>query len=257
MIKREFQRAIWVLLVLNVLILGVVVVDWRADQVRQMSGSVQGLASDSVREIMVAPASQSLDAVAPAVLIEPQPSIDASSAAAPQPLAGADVVPSLNVECVLIGPFSAGERAKVVALNTNITASSWVTETLALPQRVADAVSGHRVYVGPAESLNAAYQLRKALRDQGLDSFVMTDGPLAKSVSLGVFSSYGAAKRFVAAAPVAEQAKLAIHSPNQPVVVSYLRLVGENTEWVDALQAEGLMTPAIGRKVCPASMVDS
>ena len=46
MIKRPIQRSVWVLLILNVLVLGVVTLDWRADQVRQMSGSVQGAGID-------------------------------------------------------------------------------------------------------------------------------------------------------------------------------------------------------------------
>ena len=54
MIKRPIQRSVWVLLILNVLVLGVVILDWRADQVRQMSGSVQGSSIDPTREIMVA-----------------------------------------------------------------------------------------------------------------------------------------------------------------------------------------------------------
>lgn len=256
MIKRQFKRTVWILLILNVLILGVVVVDWRADQVRQMSGSVQSLAGDSVREILVAPANQSLAAVSTMAADTQSPS-DAPLAAAPPKVGGADVVPSLNVECVLTGPLSAGERAKIEAFNTSITASSWVTSALAQPQRAADAVSEYRVYAGPTESLNAAYQELKGFRDQGFDSFVITDGPLAKSVSLGVFSSYGAAKRFIAVMPVSEQARLAINSPSQPVAPNYLRLVGAQTEWLCALQAAGLLTSSIGRKACPAGMVGS
>ena len=79
----------------------------------------------------------------------------------------------------------------------------------------------------------------------------MTDGPLAKSVSLGVFSSYGAAERFVKVIPVADQASLAIHSAILSDVISYLQLADAEIDWIEALQEAGLMAPTVSRKSCP------
>ena len=249
MIKRPIQRSVWVLLILNVLVLGVVTLDWRADQVRQMSGSVQGLAIDTTREVTVVRPDQNSDLALKTVLAASEPKIDGSLEAVSAVKAG-NIERSATAECVLIGPFSREEYARIEALKLGIPTSGWMVAGLAEPGRVVDGPLEYRVYAGPAESLSAAYQLLKDFRDQGLDSFVLTDGPLAKSVSLGVFSSFGAAERFVKTIPLADQASVAIYSPGQADVVRYLRLKGASTERVNALQAAGLMRPGVVRKSC-------
>ena len=137
------------------------------------------------------------------------------------------------------------------ALNLDIAASSWLTEGLAEQRRLIAGPEEYRVYAGPAESLNAAYQMLKDFRSQGLDSFVLTNGRLAKSVSLGVFSSYAAAERFVKTVPVAKQASLTIDSPGQADAIRYLRLEGAEADRIPVLQASGLMGPSVLRKSCP------
>jgi hypothetical protein len=249
MIKRPIQRSVWVLLILNVLVLGVVTLDWRADQVRQMSGSVQGAGIDPTREIMVEPPNQNSDSALKTVLAASEPKMDGSFKATSEVKAG-NIELNASAECVLIGPFSQEEYASIEALKLGIPTSGWVVAGLTELRRVVDGPLEYRVYAGPTESLNAAYQLLKDFRDQGLDSFVLTDGPLAKSVSLGVFSSYGAAERFVKTISRAEQASLAIHSPGQADVVRYIRFKGAEIERVNALQATGLLRPGVVRKSC-------
>ena len=251
MIRRPIQRSVWVLLILNVLVLGVVILDWRADQVRQMSGSGEGLFLDSTREIMVARPNQNVDSASKTVQAFLEPPIDESFEAAVLPVKVAGIQSSLNVGCVLIGPFSQDESARIEALNLDIAASSWLTEGLAEQRRLIAGPEEYRVYAGPAESLNAAYQMLKDFRSQGLDSFVLTNGRLAKSVSLGVFSSYAAAERFVKTVPVAKQASLTIDSPGQADVIRYLRLEGAEADRIPVLQASGLMGASVLRKSCP------
>ena len=120
MIKRPIQRSVWVLLILNVLVLGVVILDWRADQVRQMSGSGEGLFLDSTREIMVARPNQNVDSASKTVQAFLKPPIDESFEAAVSPVKVAGIQSSLNVGCVLIGPFSQDESARIEALNLDI-----------------------------------------------------------------------------------------------------------------------------------------
>lgn len=251
MIKRPIQRSVWVLLILNALVLGVVTLDWRADQVRQINGSVQGLAVDPAREIIVARPNQNLGLAVETAPAKSEPAVGGTFGVALSSLEAVDLQRGVSAECMVIGPFSKDERAKIGTLKLGIPAGRWETAGLVVKQAAQDAPAEYRVYAGPAESLNAAYELRKDFREEGLDSFVLTDGPLAKSVSLGVFSSFGAAERFIAAVPVPERAGLAIHSPGQSGVLSNLRLVGAETDWIIALQAAGLMAPAVLRKACP------
>ena len=253
MIKRPIQRSVWVLLILNVLVLAVVTLDWRADQVRQMNGSGKGLAIDPAREIMVERPNQTSDLVDKAALAESEPAGSAFFGVASSLEAVVDLQSAIKT-CVLLGPFSEDERARIDALKPpGIPADNWVTEEFSASKLVRDGPPEFRVYAGPFETLNAAYQLLKEFRDQGVDSFVMTDGPLAKSVSLGVFSSYGAAERFVKVVPVANQASLAIHSASLSDVISHLQLVDAEIDWIKALQEAGLMAPTVSRKSCPES----
>ena len=178
MIKRPIQRSVWVLLILNVLVLGVVTLDWRADQVRQMNGSGKGLAIDPAREIMVERPNQTSDLVVKAAMAESEPAGSASFGAASSLEAVVDLQSAIKT-CVLLGPFSEDERAKIDALKPGIPADNWVTEEFTESKLALDGPPEFRVYAGPFESLNAAYQLLKEFRDQGVDSFVMTDGPLA------------------------------------------------------------------------------
>ena len=68
MIKRPIQRSVWVLSDIKRLGPWSVYLDWRADQVRQMSGSVQGLPLIPTREIMVARPNQNSDSAIKTVL---------------------------------------------------------------------------------------------------------------------------------------------------------------------------------------------
>ena len=72
-----------------------------------------------------------------------------------------------------------------------------------------------------------------------MGSFVLADGPLAKTVALGVFSSFSAAERVVQTVSVAELARLVIYSPSQADVTTYLRLKGAETGKIRVLQASG------------------
>ena len=97
-----------------------------------------------------------------------EPPIDESFEAAVSPVKVADIQSSLNVGCVLIGPFSQDESARIEALNLDIAASSWLTEGLAEQRRLIAGPEEYRVYAGPAESLNAAYQMLKDFRESGI-----------------------------------------------------------------------------------------
>ena len=254
MIKRPIQRSVWVLLILNALALVVVTLDWRADQVRLMSGSVQGLTMDPGNEIMIARPIQGSASVIEtplpeSPLVDSPPVMKTPLGTTSSPAEAVNLSPIMP-DCVRIGPFSEDQRARISDIKPDIPSRVWMTQGPTESKLAIDDSLAFRVYAGPADSLNAAYQLLKGFRDQGFDSFVLTDGPLARSVSLGVFSSYASAERFVNAIPVAERASLAIHSPDQSNDTSYLQLRGAEIDWIDALEAAGLMAPTVSQKPC-------
>ena len=251
--KIKYQRLVWVLLTLNVLILMVVIQDWRADQVRQMSGSVQGLASGKVREIVVVARDtgeldrKGLVSVGAENAIVTDSSVDEPVLTDSFQAGPVETMPQLTLDCDLIGPFTAPQRLKIASLTLDMTAATWITKEIPRPRPTLGKALEYRVYTGPAESLEAAYQARKYFRNQGLDSYVMTDGPLAQGISLGVFSSLGAAERFIGQLSVSEQLK--ISAPVQGRVDYYLRLVG-GADRAEILRQADLLTPSVGRKPC-------
>ena len=110
-----------------------------------MSGSGEGLFLDSTREIMVARPNQNVDSASKTVQAFLKPPIDESFEAAVSPVKVADIQSSLNVGCVLIGPFSQDESARIEALNLDIAASSWLTEGLAEQRRLIAGPEEYRV----------------------------------------------------------------------------------------------------------------
>jgi len=92
--------------------------------------------------------------------------------------------------CVRVGPYFSVSTARKVATSVGLVDYRIESEDFT------DEKVDYRVYLPPAKSIEEAYRTRKLLRSSNIDSFVMTDGPLARGVSLGVFSSRASAESF-------------------------------------------------------------
>lgn len=103
--------------------------------------------------------------------------------------------------CVKLGPYFSVSSARTVAKSVGLVGYRIESEDF-----TAEKVD-YRVYLVPAKSIEEAYRTRKLLQSSNIDSFVMTDGPLARGVSLGVFSSRASAEGFK------RQSSISVYSP--------------------------------------------
>lgn len=110
--------------------------------------------------------------------VERRPADEAAAelAEAPAPL-------SANARCLSLGPFEtpAALRAAMDRLLPKV-------ERIQFREEAAEALRGYRVYLPPAGSREEALQVARALSDRGVsDYYVITAGPQADTVSLGLF----------------------------------------------------------------------
>jgi len=101
------------------------------------------------------------------------------------------VVPNEGAElnCLAVGPFhdifvsqAAADRLLALGFSVEVKAMDVVTE-----------LNDYRVMIPPAPSLQSAFRKLRELKSQGIDSYVITQGPGVLSISLGVFSTEQAA----------------------------------------------------------------
>lgn len=95
--------------------------------------------------------------------------------------------------CYRIGPLLKPELA--AEIETRVRSQGWPTTR---EERRVSVASGFLVYWPPLASRQAALEKMRELRAQGIDSFVVGDGPYLNGLSLGLFSSEDNAKRHAA-----------------------------------------------------------
>jgi hypothetical protein len=103
--------------------------------------------------------------------------------------------------CVKLGPYFSVSKARTVAKSVGLVGYRIESEDFT------DEKVDYRVHLAPAKSIEEAYRTRKLLQSSNIDSFVMTDGPLARGVSLGVFSSRASAESF------RHQSSISVYNP--------------------------------------------
>lgn len=99
-------------------------------------------------------------------------------AAAAEPPAPA-VVADRSLPCALIGPFA--DQAAAQAARETIEGAGGTAQLQAEPG------ADYLVFVPPASTLEAAAEIRAALRRRGLDAYVIPSGERRRGVSVGVF----------------------------------------------------------------------
>lgn len=92
-------------------------------------------------------------------------------------------------KCLAVGPFpdifmSQGVADRLLALGISVEVKAVDLKT---------ELNDYRVMIPPAQSLQSAFRKLRELKSQGIDSYVITQGAGALSISLGVFSTEQAA----------------------------------------------------------------
>ena len=96
--------------------------------------------------------------------------------------------------CAAIGSFSDINSGQDVIDQLNALSISAELKALDVPTGLND----YRVMMPPASSLQGAFRKLRELKSQNIDSYVITQGEDALSISLGVFSTEDAAKKLQA-----------------------------------------------------------
>lgn len=197
------------LILTNLLLLVVVVADWRSQEVAQMGAALKNQGSAKVATVKLL----KFDAENQTVLADPQLLKDVVSTVAdhdPTDLETVEAVIDANSDarladekepsvCLIFGPFDATQRSQVLAKTVPTLTLQWLEISVPRGSEFSNGsvLEGYRVFVPPRETLEAAYELLKVFRAQGFDSYVMTQGGYAKGISLGVFSSELAAQNLL------------------------------------------------------------
>jgi hypothetical protein len=100
-----------------------------------------------------------------------------------EPSDPATLPPEAVVSCWELSPFAVQALADEAAAALEEAGFTVQRSTIAIP-----GAPVYWVYVGPYESREAALAARRDIRGRGIDSFVITEGELVDSISLGVFS---------------------------------------------------------------------
>lgn len=104
--------------------------------------------------------------------------------------AGKVSAPDAGPLCDLVGPFADEVTAKQVMQRLRAV-------DVEPRMQLLDVSTGtdYWTYVGPFTTRHEALDMLKTLQKAGIDSYLITDGPLANAVSLGLFSKRSAAER--------------------------------------------------------------
>lgn len=95
-------------------------------------------------------------------------------------------------QCAGLGPFANVAVAQNVS--ERLAALGQNVELQAIDRQLSD--SDFRVVLPPLKSVQEAFRRLRELKSQNIDSYVITQGPDAQGISLGVFSSRAAAKKY-------------------------------------------------------------
>ena len=94
--------------------------------------------------------------------------------------------------CMGLGPFENIIPAQDIA--ERLKAIGYTVEMTAVDKPTGE--SDYRVLLPPLSSLQEVYRRHREFKSRGIDSFVITKGVDAQGISLGVFSSSGAAENY-------------------------------------------------------------
>lgn len=109
----------------------------------------------------------------------PGTTLPKAAAAEPSAPPAPAVVADKPLPCALIGPFA--DQAAAQAARETIEGAGGTAQLQAEPG------ADYLVFVPPAPTLEAAAEIRAALRRQGLDAYVIPSGERRRGVSVGVF----------------------------------------------------------------------
>jgi hypothetical protein len=181
------NQLIRLLVVVNLLAAAVFIFQWRADQVNALSNSNNDRVGLLHKSILLVSETRG-DA---AVTRKPGSVAEAAQLVRSGTLSESASDPiTVNPVCIMLGPYFSLSNARSAANSAGLD-DDWIES-----EDFTDDKVDYRVHIAPASSIEEAYRTLKLLRSNSIDSFVMTDGPLARGISLGVFSSRESAKRF-------------------------------------------------------------
>lgn len=102
----------------------------------------------------------------------------------------ADEVAVIQQECWLLGPLSSEDRAN--KLRAVVAKIDYFAELVSSDIQKAPS---YWVYFGPIESYGESLERLREFKAKGIDSFIIGDGKLKGSISLGVFANIDSARR--------------------------------------------------------------
>ena len=102
----------------------------------------------------------------------------------------ADDVAVIQQECWLLGPVSSEDRAN--KLRADMASIDYFAELVSSEIQKAPS---YWVYYGPMENYGESLGQLREFKAKGIDSFIIGDGSLKGSISLGVFANIDSARR--------------------------------------------------------------
>ncbi|MDA1206587.1 MAG: hypothetical protein O2858_02825 [Proteobacteria bacterium] len=193
----------WVVLGLalaNVIVLTMIVLGWRELQVTKMAKELDGSPGQTQVEINVSPTpslSGTVSSSKTAQIDRSDQSLKTEAKASPRLEKKIVQAPTkVPNRCLQYGPFSPNERLMLSRSALDLSALSWQFSIHSVVKNASKS-AGFRVYLPSSGGLSAAYERLKVVKSQGIDSFVLTDGPYEGGISLGIYSSFTAARNFV------------------------------------------------------------
>jgi hypothetical protein len=230
------NQLISLLVVVNLLAAAVFIFQWRADQVNALSSSNK----------------DRVDLLHKSIRLVSETSRDATVTRKPGGVAGAaQLVHSgtlaesasdpitVDAVCIMLGPYFSLSNARSAADSAGLD-DDWIES-----EDFTDDKVDYRVYIAPASSIEEAYRTLKLLRSNSIDSFVMTDGELARGISLSVFSNRESAERF------RRQSPLIVY---KPVVAPISRI--QRSHWLKLEHKDRNILDKIADKIIAQSLPD-
>ena len=230
------NQLIRLLVVVNLLAVAVFIFQWRADKVNALSSSNKdrvGLLHKSIRLVSetrrdAAVTRKSGDVAGATQLVRSGNLAESVS----DPITDDPV-------CIMLGPYFSLSNAISAADSAGLD-DDWIGS-----EDFTDDKVDYRVYIAPASSIEEAYRTFKLLRSNSIDSFVMTDGELARGISLGVFSNRESAERF------RRQSSLIVYNP---VVAPISRI--QRSHWLKLEHKDRNILYKIADKIIAQSLPD-
>jgi hypothetical protein len=221
------------LVVVNLLAAAVLIFQWRTAQVNALSSNTKdrvGLLHKSIHLVSETDRGAVLAGEPGGVREEEALVSDALSGG----ISGRITIESV---CITLGPFFSLSSARTAADSAGLDGYRIESEDFT------DDKVDYRVFIAPAGSMEEAYRTLKLLRSNSIDSFVMTDGELARGVSLGVFSNRASAERFK------RQSSLTTF---KPVVAPISRI--QRSHWLKLEHKDQIILDKIADKIIAQSL---